>query len=193
MPQNRAKSRTHHAQPQPPPQPSDYETDAPQIMDYPAPPPPARSTEELNFKVICRHYPDVLSVIHVAGYTVLYTYHLQQQQWNKADVEGTLFVCELAPVEAGVERYGVIILNRRSMENFYMEVKGMDGTELTDDFIMFQGDQVYGIWVFCEKGTSTANARTETWAKIEELAVSRVDPLTIWTVADMYLPDSRRC
>lgn len=165
---HKGKSRGHHA----PPQPSDYETDAPQNIEYPPPPPPARSTEELNLGVIRRHYPEVTSVHYVAPYAVLYTFSLETQQWEKVGVEGSLFICELIPSAIGVERYGVVILNRRSMDNFYMDITGPESIEITDEYIIMQGDQVYGLWIFCEPlPSSTAFKRTETAAKIQELAV----------------------
>lgn len=169
---NKGKSRAHHSQPQAPPQLSDYETDAPQAIDYPPPPPPGRSNEELNLSAIRRHYPEVNAVHHVAPYAVLYAFSLETEQWEKVGVEGSLFICGLVPSAAGVERYGVVMLNRRSMDNFYMDITGPDGLEFTDEYIIMQGDQVYGLWIFCEPPpSSTANARAETVAKIQELAV----------------------
>ncbi|KAL1608324.1 hypothetical protein SLS60_003264 [Paraconiothyrium brasiliense] len=167
---NKGRSRAHHPQTNAQPQPSDYETDAPQNIEYP-PPPPGRSNEELNLSVIRRHYPDVNSIHYVAPYAVLYAFSLETQQWEKVGVEGSLFICGLVPFATGVERYGVVILNRRSMDNFYMEITGPDGLEFTEEYIIMQGDQVYGLWIFCEPPpSSTANTRIETVAKIQELA-----------------------
>lgn len=123
--------------------------------------------------MIRRHYPDVSAVHYVAPYAVLYAFNLETQQWEKVGVEGSLFICGLVPSALGAERYGVVILNRRSMDNFYMEITGPDGLEFTDEYIIMQGDQVYGLWIFCEPPpSSTANTRAETSSKIQELAVS---------------------
>ena len=200
MPQNRGKSRAHHTHPQPPPQPSDYDTDAPQAMSSAPPPPAPRSTEELNLRVIRSHYPRVLSILHVGHHAVLYTFNFKEQKWDKADVEGSLFVCEVQPsvTTGGDERYGVIILNRRSVENFYMDIMGTDVDYLEGDFIIMQGDResdqaVYGLWVFSEKDTSTSEARAATWAKIEELAVGFAFRADTWvTHADLRFPETRR-
>ncbi|KAJ4302772.1 hypothetical protein N0V90_001663 [Kalmusia sp. IMI 367209] len=168
MAPNRSRSRAHYSQNQIP-QPSDYETDAPQNIDIP--PPPLRSNEELNLSVIRRHYCDVASIHYVAPYAVLYAFSLDSQQWEKVGIEGSLFVCELVPAATLVERYAVVILNRRNMDNFYMDIVGPDGLEFTDEYIIMQGDQVYGLWIFCEPPpSSTANTRAETVAKIQELA-----------------------
>lgn len=150
--------------------------------------------------MIRSHYPRVLSILHVGHHAVLYTFNFKEQKWDKADVEGSLFVCEMQPsvTAVGDERYGVVILNRRSVENFYMDIMGTDVDYLEGDFIIMQGDQesdqaVYGLWVFSEKDTSTSEARAATWAKIEELAVGfafRADPWV--THADLRYPETRR-
>ena len=119
-------------QPQPPPQPSDYETDAPPAVDVPLPPP--RSNEELNFSVLRRQYADLLSIEHVTPYAALYTFNLETQSWEKMGIEGTLFICQLTPSPIGAERYCAIILNRRGLENFYQELTSSEEMEISDPY-----------------------------------------------------------
>ncbi|PSN71612.1 PH domain-like protein, partial [Corynespora cassiicola Philippines] len=151
------------------PQPSDYETDAPPNVDVPLPPP--RSNEELNLSVLRRHYPDVVAIHHVASYAVLYTFSLDSAQWEKIGVEGTLFVCQLLPSPIGADRFAVIILNRRGLDNFCNDINSDDEVEISDEYIILQGDPAYGIWIFSEPPpSSTANAHAETADKIMALA-----------------------
>lgn len=155
-------------QPQLPPQPSDYETDA---LPVDMPPPPQRSNDELNFSVLRRHYPQVLGIHHVAPYAVLYTFNLETQQWEKVGIEGTLFLCELSPSPIGADRFSVIILNRRGLDNFTLELTSEEDLEITEEYVIVQTDQVYGLWVFSEPPpSSTCNIRVETANKIQELA-----------------------
>lgn len=163
MAPNKVKPGAHNAQPQP----SDYETDAPPLN---IPQPPRRSIEELNYSVLHRHYPDLKGIHYVAGYTVLYSFGLESHQWEKVGVEGSMFLCELHPSPAGAERFAVIILNRRGLENFKMEIMSPEAVEISEDYIILHGDQVYGLWVFSEPETSTAHSRDEAKAKIQELA-----------------------
>ncbi|KAJ4366989.1 hypothetical protein N0V83_007519 [Neocucurbitaria cava] len=163
----RAKARPSHPQPQP----SDYETDAaPATVDVPLPPP--RSNEELNFAVLSRVYPQLVAIEHVTPYAALYTFNLDAQQWEKVGVEGTLFVCQLAPSPIGVERYCVIIYNRRGLDNFYLDLTSSDDMEITDPYVILQGDEVvYGIWIFADPPpASTAHCRVETANKMMEIA-----------------------
>ncbi|CAN9375655.1 unnamed protein product [Alternaria alternata] len=156
-------------QPQPPPQPSDYETDAPPAVDVPLPPP--RSNEELNFSVLRRQYADLLSIEHVTPYAALYTFNLETQSWEKMGIEGTLFICQLTPSPIGAERYCAIILNRRGLDNFYQELTSSEEMEISDPYVIIQGEQVYGIWIFADPPpASTANCRVETAAKMMDIA-----------------------
>ena len=168
MPPHKAKARHH--QPQAPPQPSDYETDAPPpAVDVPLPPP--RSNEELNFSVLQRTYPELLAIEHVTPYAALYTFNLDNQQWEKVGIEGTLFICQLTPSPTGAERYCAVILNRRGLDNFYIDLVSSDDMEITDPYVILQGDQVYGIWIFADPPpASTANCRVETAEKMMEIA-----------------------
>jgi hypothetical protein len=148
----------------PQPQPSDYET------DFDAPPPPPRSNEELNLSVLHRHYPSIVSIQHVAPYAVLYAFNLDTSLWEKIGIEGTLFVCELTEAHGGAERYSVVILNRRGLDNFEMELSSEAEMEITDEYVILQGDQVYGLWIFSEAESSTQGMRAQTANKIKELA-----------------------
>jgi hypothetical protein len=128
-----------------------------------------RSTEELNLSVIRRHYPEVAGIHYVSPYAVLYAYMLETSQWEKVGMEGSLFVCELVPSPIGADRFAVILLNRRGLENFFMEITSPDDIDF-GEFIMMQSDQVYGLWIFSEPLGSTANVSAEIQAKLKELA-----------------------
>lgn len=167
MPPHKSKSRGHQ-QAQPPPQPSDYETDAP-LASVPVPRP--RSIDEMNLSVIQRHYPEVVAILHTTSYAVLYTLNLNLEQWEKAGIEGTLFICELTPSPAGALRYAAVMLNRRGLENFFLELTSDEQMEITEEYTIVQSDRVYGIWIFAEPPpSSTAYARIETSEKMQALA-----------------------
>jgi hypothetical protein len=165
------KSKARNYSQQAPPQPSDYETDAPPpALDVPRPPP--RSNEELNLAVLQRNYPEVTALEHVTPYAALYIYNLETEQWEKVGVEGTLFVCQLTPSSIGAERYCAVILNRRGLDNFYLELTSSEAMEISDPYVILQGDdQVYGLWIFADPPpSSTANCRVETAEKMMEIA-----------------------
>jgi hypothetical protein len=153
------------------PQPSDYDTEAPAQA---APPLGHRSTDDLNLSVIRRHYPDVVSIMLVTPYVVLYTMAKEAQKWDKerVDIQGTLFTCQLTPSPNGTERFAIVILNRHGLTNFYLEITSGEEVELQDDYIMCAANDAdivaYGLWVHADPSApSTADARTNTVAKIQ--------------------------
>ncbi|KAK5115900.1 hypothetical protein LTR62_000356 [Meristemomyces frigidus] len=130
---------------------SDYDdTDAPTDAPPPnLPPPPQRSNVELNLAVLRRHAPEIEQILAIAPFAVLYTFSTDTQTWEKCGIEGTLFVCHL---QGG--RYNTVILNRKSLDNFIMELKSGDDVEITPEFVILQTkaedgmDMINGIWIF---------------------------------------------
>lgn len=163
---------------QAPPQPSDYESDAAYLSDLPsAPPPPDRTNEELNLSVLRRHNPHITSILSVAPYAVVYLFSATTESWEKSGIEGTLFVCQLLPGDIGEDRYGVMILNRRGLENFDTELSEGGDVEITEDYVILQvtdeeGKKIYGLWIFSEPPpSSTSETRTINAGIIKECAV----------------------
>ena len=123
--------------------------------------------ENLNLKVVNRHFPSVRTILSIAPYAVIYTFSPSISGWEKSGIEGTLFICELFPTVEGWQRYSVVVLNRRGLENFSMELRSADDVEVTEEYVILQnreenGDepQIIGLWIFAEQlPSSTANAR----------------------------------
>ncbi|KAJ5716487.1 Dcp1-like decapping [Penicillium malachiteum] len=155
---------------------TDYESDTAYLSDMPTqPPPPLRSNEELNLSVCRRHNPEVTNILSLANYAVIYTFSPATTSWEKINIEGTLFVCQLSPGSLGEERYTALLLNRRGLNNFDCPLTGSENVELTDEFVILKQDKesnptsaqqaetnytVYGIWIYSEPNTSTAETRT---------------------------------
>ena len=132
-------------------------------------PPPQilRTNDELNLSVLRHHDPAIQSILSIAPYAVVYVFSALTQQWEKNGVEGCLFVCRLATEESSVERYAVMVLNKRGLENFSAELLHGDDVEITNENVNIRvtesggGEQsIFGIWIFSEPPpSSTANAR----------------------------------
>jgi len=157
----KTRRKIHHQPPQP--ATTDYETDTAAIPDG-FPPLHKRTNEELNLSVLRRYLPSVSTIVSIANYSVLYTFVASSQQWQKSEIEGTLFICALEPLASGAEEFSVVILNRRGLENFISKIKSPDHVEISDDFVYLKSEtngeeQMYGLWIFSEPETSTAHAR----------------------------------
>jgi len=108
---------------------------------------------------------------------VLYAFNPANSAWEKSGIEGTLFVCSLtSPMsEKGQERYAVTILNRRGLENFWLELTRGEEVEITAEYVILQGGEgeegkVYGLWIFEEGAGSTKGIREITAKLIKECA-----------------------
>ena len=154
---------------------SDYESDA-FIAEKVEPPSVSRSDHEINLSVLKRHDTNVVSLHHVSPYAVVYIFNPASEEWEKSGIEGTTFVCGLAPNRDCDQRCSVVVLNRRGLDNFNVEVKSTHEIEVTDEYIILQSEQdgqlqVYGLWVYSEPPpSSTAYHRGMTAAKIQEYA-----------------------
>ena len=87
-------------------------------------------------------------------------------------MEGTLFVCSLIAGQngsGGRESYSIAILNRKGLDNFYLEIEEQGGVEIeiTDAFTIIQtghppneegGGKVWGLWMYEE---TTGDMRSE--------------------------------
>jgi hypothetical protein len=83
-------------------------------------------------------------------------------------------VCQLAG--ANYSRYSVIILNRKSLDNFIVELVSAESVEITDSYVILQDtgadgvEQIYGLWIFSEENTKPTTQEVVAMA-IEECAL----------------------
>ena len=168
---------TRNLQLQPQPTQSDYETDTAAVTDA-APTsmalPPTRTNTELNLLVLRRYVPSVERIMSIAPFAVVYLFSPETQQWQKSEVEGTLFVCQLSGDD--YLRYNVVILNRKSLDNFITELVSGEDIEITEQYVIIQviGDDgspnIYGLWIFSEEG-DVPSVRETVANSIQECAV----------------------
>lgn len=132
-----------------------------------------RSIDDLNFSVLKRYLPTIHTVLGIANYAVLYTFNPPAQAWQKADIEGTLFVCALGPSANGLDQCCAIILNRRGLENFIVNIQSPGDIEVSGEYLYLRSEtdgETYGLWIFSEEDTSTAQQREHICGLITELA-----------------------
>lgn len=157
---------------------SDYDTDTANPTDIPPltmAPPPKRTNTELNLSVLRRYVPDTERIISIAPFAVVYHFSPDTQQWEKSGIEGTLFVCQL--VGDTHPRYNVIILNRKSLENFVTELVSEDDIEITEQYVILQvlGENgvpvIYGLWIFSDEGEGVHTTKDIVAGAIQECAM----------------------
>ena len=177
MPAKKKNTRAAQLQPQPQPTQSDYDTDTANVMDsLPSSmaPPPTRTNTELNLLVLRRYVPNVDRIISIAPFAVVYTFSPETQVWKESEVAGTLFVCQLSGSE--YPQYNIVILNRRSLDNFITELVSGEDIEITEEYVILQvmgedgAPTIYGLWIFSEE-SDNVNTREVVANAIQECAV----------------------
>ncbi|KPI36959.1 uncharacterized protein AB675_6014 [Cyphellophora attinorum] len=130
-------------------------------------PPPQRTQDELNLKVLKIHNPDVVDVLSIIKYATMYEFKFEDPSnpgWVKLNIEGSLFMCQLTPGQYGEDQYSVILLNRKDIDNFtapLLEVSN-GGVKIQDPYIIISfadqaGQQkIYGVHVFSDKAEEAA-------------------------------------
>lgn len=171
-----------------------YHTDAAaQAYAVHAPNPPPRDSDELNLAVLRRWDPEVVAIKSKASMAVVYTCSTETGQWERADIEGPLFVCELVratlPIPDSsllIERYKAVILNRKNMQNFAVDLKASGQLDVNDSLIMFSPNQpdepLYGIWVYAGQ-VETDNQMTKIARTMFECAQSAEMSVELATAA----------
>ena len=170
------KAKQRQPQPHPTNPVSNYDSDF-NLENTPLPP-TTRTNTELNLSVIQRHLPDAISIVSIASYAVVYLFSSTTRQWEKHGIEGTLFICELSSKPSAITRYSVLVLNRRGLDNFKLELLDSDDVDITGEYVILQGHdeedapKAYGLWIFSEtEPSSTAQAREVNAKIIEECAL----------------------
>ena len=165
--------------------PSDYESDTAYYSEnFAAPlaaPPPARSNDELNLSVIQRHSPAVQSILSIAPYAVVYVFNSISSTWEKSGIEGSLFVSQLYPdPQLGYDRYSVLVLNRRGLDNFESELQQEGDVEITEEYVILKTqspddpgkERIIGLWIFSEPPpSSTSETRKINAQLIKQCAI----------------------
>lgn len=158
MPAKRKSTRTAQLAPQPAAQ-SDYDTDTAALTDTglmaAIPAPPVRSNTELNLLVLRRWYPTVQSIEAIASFAAIYTFAPEIENWKECDIQGTLFICRMHDPHTGQTSFRVIVLNRKSPENWHYDIVTNEGVQLDQGIIIIQDPDdveeeapIYGIWVY---------------------------------------------
>ncbi|KAL8786953.1 MAG: hypothetical protein Q9213_002496 [Squamulea squamosa] len=152
--------------------------------DIPLPPthdiPPQRTNAELNLSVLQRHLPSTTAIISIAPYAVVYIFTSSPQSdpaWEKSGIEGTLFICQQTPdAKHGAERYSVVVLNRKGLNDFICPLSG--DIDFEAGYIILRSrdndlaeENIWGLWIFEEdEGSSTAGMREVNAKIIQECA-----------------------
>ncbi|KAJ9510949.1 hypothetical protein QJQ45_027820 [Haematococcus lacustris] len=105
--------------------------------------------EQTTLEVLQRSDPAVEQVLGNAAHVCLYVMRVENQTWERKNVEGSLFLLK----RRTNPRFQIVVLNKLSTENYTEAVHGGFEVELSEPYLMYtQGDgKVHGIWFYDEK------------------------------------------
>ncbi|XP_029455748.1 mRNA-decapping enzyme 1B isoform X2 [Rhinatrema bivittatum] len=101
---------------------------------------------DISLAALQRHDPYINSIVDVASQVALYTFSHKANEWEKTDVEGTLFVY----TRSASPKHGFTIMNRLSMENRTEPITKDLDFQLQDPFLLYRNARfsIYGIWFY---------------------------------------------
>ncbi|GAQ82588.1 Dcp1-like decapping enzyme [Klebsormidium nitens] len=104
------------------------------------------SAKELNLAVLQRMDANVEDILATAGHVTLYEFDVDEKQWSRKDVEGSLFVVK----RRTQPRFQFIVMNRRSTENLVEDLLGDFEFEVQTPYLLYRNavQEVNGIWFY---------------------------------------------
>ncbi|XP_057558493.1 mRNA-decapping enzyme 1B isoform X4 [Hippopotamus amphibius kiboko] len=101
---------------------------------------------DISLAALRRHDPYISRIVDVASQVALYTFGHRANEWEKTDVEGTLFVY----TRSASPKHGFTIMNRLSMENRTEPITKDLDFQLQDPFLLYRNARlsIYGIWFY---------------------------------------------
>ncbi|NXJ15726.1 DCP1A enzyme, partial [Odontophorus gujanensis] len=106
----------------------------------------SRAGQEISLAALKQHDPYITSIADVTGQVALYSFSPKANEWEKTDIEGTLFV-----YERSASPYHVFtIVNRLNMHNLVEPVNKDLEFQLHEPFLLYRNASlsIYSIWFY---------------------------------------------
>lgn len=107
---------------------------------------------EISLSVLQRHDASVRGILCSASHVCLYQLREDTQQWNRLEVEGSLFLVQRMHQYLShppMLSYRIVVSNRKSLDNYVDDViVGNKQLELNDQMIMYRNSRGFtiGMW-----------------------------------------------
>nr|XP_046235099.1 mRNA-decapping enzyme 1B [Scatophagus argus] len=101
---------------------------------------------DISLAALQRQDPYINNIVDVASQVALYTYNNRTNEWEKTQVEGTLFIY----TRLASPRHGFTIMNRLSMENLTEPITKDLDLQLKHPFLLYRNARlvIHGIWFY---------------------------------------------
>ncbi|XP_059379453.1 mRNA-decapping enzyme 1A-like isoform X2 [Carassius carassius] len=100
----------------------------------------------MSLAALQQHDPYIVKLLDVAGQVALYTFNSKANEWEKTEIEGTLFVY----ARSASPHHGFTIMNRLSTENLVEPINKELDFQLQDPFLLYRNNSlgIYSIWFY---------------------------------------------
>ncbi|GER36537.1 mRNA-decapping enzyme-like protein [Striga asiatica] len=127
-----------------------------------------KTTKVLNLTVLQRVDPSVEEILITAGHVTFYEFNIDNSQWSRKDVEGSLFV-----VKRNTQpRFQFIVMNRRNTDNLVENLLGDFEYEVQVPYLLYRNasQEVNGIWFYnareCEEVANLFSRILNAYSKV---------------------------
>uniref|UniRef100_A0A7M4FQC8 5'-(N(7)-methylguanosine 5'-triphospho)-[mRNA] hydrolase n=1 Tax=Crocodylus porosus TaxID=8502 RepID=A0A7M4FQC8_CROPO len=106
----------------------------------------SRAGQEMSLAALKQHDPYITSIADVTGQVALYSFSHKANEWEKTDIEGTLFVYR----RSASPYHGFTIVNRLNMHNLVEPVNKDLEFQLHEPFLLYRNASlsIYSIWFY---------------------------------------------
>ncbi|KAM9227394.1 mRNA-decapping enzyme 1A isoform 2-T2 [Leptosomus discolor] len=106
----------------------------------------SREGQEISLAALKQHDPYITSIADVTGQVALYSFSPKANEWEKTDIEGTLFVYK----RSASPYHGFTIVNRLNMHNLVEPVNKDLEFQLHEPFLLYRNASlsIYSIWFY---------------------------------------------
>ncbi|KAL4655358.1 mRNA-decapping enzyme 1A [Arapaima gigas] len=106
----------------------------------------SKAGHHMSLAALQQHDPYINKIVDVTGQVALYTFNAKANEWEKTDIEGTLFVY----TRSASPYHGFTIMNRLSMENLVEPINKDLEFQLQDPFLLYRNASlaIYSIWFY---------------------------------------------
>ncbi|NWS45943.1 DCP1A enzyme, partial [Probosciger aterrimus] len=106
----------------------------------------SRAGQEISLAALQQHDPYITSIADVTGQVALYSFSPKANEWEKTNIEGTLFVYK----RSASPYHGFTIVNRLNMHNLVEPVNKDLEFQLHEPFLLYRNANlsIYSIWFY---------------------------------------------
>ncbi|XP_061218332.1 mRNA-decapping enzyme 1A isoform X3 [Neopsephotus bourkii] len=106
----------------------------------------SRAEQEMSLAALQQHDPYITSIADVTGQVALYSFSPKANEWEKTNIEGTLFVYK----RSASPYHGFTIVNRLNMHNLVEPVNKDLEFQLHEPFLLYRNANlsIYSIWFY---------------------------------------------